>query len=242
MDRMIHLEDHFSLKDLGKGISNVAKDAVKLGVAPVKQAISSVTGKQYDTKFSTGVGKTLNAVQSTGAKLLNTTVKSAADTITFGGATKLANVVRSKENKEKPFDYNESRNLGNTGVKVVDKIAPTLGTVSKVVGGIAGSATLASGIKTLAEKSKIPANVLNQVKTQAQMGLMNNPQNLQSTQQLQDMKDGNELPYPDFSANGNSLASFSGTKIMFIGLAIVVLLLLASSKHGQRTIKRYAKK
>jgi hypothetical protein len=130
--------DNFSLKKLGKGIVNVAKDSVKLAVAPVKLAVSSVTGKPVKTEYSTKVGKVVAKVHDTGSKALTSTVKGFADTVTGGYATKAANLLRKDEYKEKPFAYNEQKKSIANDIslgKTLDKVAVVLPTVGAVAGG-----------------------------------------------------------------------------------------------------------
>jgi hypothetical protein len=62
---------------------------------------------------------------------------------------------------------------------------------------------------------------------------------LVSTELLDNMVSGNEIGGFGDDDDENLLASFGGPSILWIGLAIVALVLLASSKGGQRTIKRY---
>lgn len=119
-----------------KGITNVISDVAKLSVAPVTQAVSSVSGKPIDLKLKTGAAKTIGAIQETGAKSLNSLVKGFADTVTLGYATKAANLVRKDKYKEKAFKYNEmTPTQYKTGVKFLDKTAQILPAGSAAVGG-----------------------------------------------------------------------------------------------------------
>lgn len=222
--------NHFSLKKLGKKIGNVAKDAVQMGAAPVKLAVASVTGKPAKIKYNTKLGKVVGGIHDESTKKLTATVKRVGDTITLGGASKLANVVRKKEYKEKPGQYNELR-PSNTGVKFIDKLSDKMNPVTQVAGTIAGGYTLASGVKTLAGKTNIPASALSQVAEYAKVGLSDDPSSYRDTQLLEDMKNGNEIPGGEYK---NKLGSFfSGEMSPIVIIIAIVLLVIAVSASGK---------
>lgn len=147
--------DHFSLKKTFKKIGNVAKDAVKLGVQPVKLAVASVTGKPVNTTYSTKLGAVVGKVHDTGNKALTSTAKGFADTITGGLATKAANVLRKDKYKEKAFAYNEMKNSGGPSFgKTLDKVATVLPTVGAVAGGVVAGAMAGNKALSLGKKQE----------------------------------------------------------------------------------------
>lgn len=143
--------DHFSLKGL-------VKDVGKMATAPIKIAVNSVKGKKTDINYDTGFGKIVGGAVDKGNTILNKTVKSAGDVITGGLATKAVNVIRSDENKEQAFKYNDE--TSDTGIKVIDKLGDIGGKVGTVVGGVAGGASAMGGLSKLGGKNA--ASLVNQ--------------------------------------------------------------------------------
>jgi len=140
------------LKDF---VSDVGKTIAYSVAAPV----NSVTGHKYKPEYSTKVGSVLGQGSNVGIDSLHIAGKSFADTITGGAATKLANKVRSDENKESAFNYNEMKNLHsvNTGVKAIDKGFNTFEQVSKkgavILGAAAGAKALGGAVDKIGDKS-----------------------------------------------------------------------------------------
>jgi hypothetical protein len=231
--RVYYPPNHFSLKKAFKKVGNIAKDAVTLGTAPVKLAVSSVTGKKPKIQYKTKVLGAIGKIHDESTKKLTGTVKAVGDTITLGYATKAANLLRKKEDREQAYKYHELKR-SDTGMKFVDKASGIVGKAAPIAGSIVGGYSLASGIKSLSKSTKIPPDILNQLKNK--IGAKGE---LVSTELLDNMVSGNEIGGFGDDDDENLLASFGGPSILWIGLAIVALVLLASSKGGQRTIKRY---
>lgn len=145
--------DNFSLKKTFRKIGDVATDIGKLSVQPVKLAVSSVTGKPVNTKYSTKVGAIVGKVHDTGNKALTSTAKGFADTITVGYATKAANLIRKDKFKEKAFAYNEMKNSGGPSLgKTLDKVATVLPTVGAVAGGVVAGTVAGKKALSLTKK------------------------------------------------------------------------------------------
>lgn len=145
--------DNFSHKKTFRKIGDVASDIGKLSVQPVKLAVSSVTGKPVNTKYSTKVGAIVGKIHDTGNKALTSTAKGFADTITGGYATKAANLIRKDRYKEKAFAYNEMKNSGGPSLgKTLDKVATVLPTVGAVAGGVVAGTVAGKKALSLTKK------------------------------------------------------------------------------------------
>jgi len=222
----------FSLKKLGKKIGNVAKDAVTLGKAPIALAVSSVTGKKPKLEYKTKVLGAVGKIHDESTKKLTGTVKAVGDTITLGYATKAANLVRKKENREQAYKYHELEK-SNTGMKFVDKASGVVGKVAPVAGALVGGYTLASGLKTAAAKTKIPTAILQQAAERLRVGANTDADTLRDTSLLEDFKNGREEVRDDESNDdGNLLAGFGNVSPIMIGIAILALILLAMGSRG----------
>lgn len=125
---------------LTTGIGKVVGDASKIAITPITGAVSSIKGADVDLKLQTKAGKAVNAVTQTGSKALHGALKGFGDAVTFGYATKAANLIRSDENKEKAFNYTEMRpTKDKTGIKFVDKVTQVLPAVSAALGATAAA-------------------------------------------------------------------------------------------------------
>lgn len=238
MDRCIeYSRNNFSLKKAFKKVTNVVKDTVQMGAAPIKLAVSSVTGKPAKLNYKTKIGKIVGGIHDESTKKLTATVKRVGDTITLGGASKLANVVRKDEYKEKPGQYGELR-PSNTGIGWIDKASDKLNPFTQVAGTIAGGYSLASGVKTLAGKTKIPASVFSQLAEKLKVGSGDvDPNSLKDTNLLKDFLNGNE--YPETESNLKLGGMFGEINPIMIALAIGVLILLAMSGGGKKSVYTY---
>jgi hypothetical protein len=113
--------------DIGKTLSYTAASSV-----------NSVTGHKYTPKYKTKIGKVLGGINEKGTDNVKLLGKGFADGLTNGGATKMANKVRKKENRETPFSgYTESRKI-TTGVDWLDKGLDKSGKVSVGIGATIG--------------------------------------------------------------------------------------------------------
>jgi hypothetical protein len=101
--------EYFSLKKLVKKVGDFAGDLGK-GVAYVAASgVNSITGHTYSPDFKTGAGKFLSGLTVQGTDSIHVLGKTFGDTITGGNATKLANKLRTEENKESVGNYAESK-------------------------------------------------------------------------------------------------------------------------------------
>jgi hypothetical protein len=113
--------------DIGKTISYTAASSV-----------NSITGHKYTPKYKTKAGKVLGGINEKGTDNLKLLGKSFADGISDGAATKAANKLRKKENRETAFTgYTENRKVV-TGVDWLDKGLDKSGKVSIGIGATIG--------------------------------------------------------------------------------------------------------
>ena len=131
-------------KSIGNFFGDVAKGVAYSVAAPV----SSITGHKYKPEFRTKAGSVLAGGSNIGIDSLHLIGKSFADAATGSLATKIANTVRKKENKETAFNYNELQNWHkvDTGVEFIDKGFNTLQKVSKGGAVLLGQAYGVKGI------------------------------------------------------------------------------------------------
>ena len=111
-------------------------DLGKVGAEPIKNSFGSITGKDNDFVYETKVGKDLGGIVELGVDSGHTALKTYADTLSGGYASKVVNLVRADEYKESAGNYNEQKEIrfepGSTlgsVENVVMKGAPIVGTI-----------------------------------------------------------------------------------------------------------------
>jgi hypothetical protein len=154
------------VKKVGKAAKKVGNFAGDLGKGVAKNAIApleSITGKDWDPNYRTKAGRAIAVSADKGTNMLHVAGKAFADGISGGNATKLANKLRKKEYREKPFKYNELNMTGkhnSTGIKMVDKSYSTLGKVTTVGAGIFGQASAVIGAAKATKNLVTPAGTI----------------------------------------------------------------------------------
>ncbi len=143
----LKLETGIAKKAAATGVGKFAQDTVRLGVAPLTNAISSVKGQPINNGYVTKTAKILGKLNDVGNQGVNIVSKSFADTITGGLASKAKNALASKIDPkgklgyvpEKAYSYGEMTPSQSSGVKILDKAASYVPIASAVVGTLAGA-------------------------------------------------------------------------------------------------------
>lgn len=111
-------------------------DLGTVGAEPIKNSKDSITGKDTNLKYNTSMGKDIGGIVEMGVDSGHTALKTYANTLTGGYASKVTNIFRDDEHKESAGNYHEASqerfDKGSFLAKVdsnVQKGAPIVGTL-----------------------------------------------------------------------------------------------------------------
>lgn len=121
MNSGLKRKDNSFLESVGKVAVDVAKGVSYVAAAPV----NSITGHVYDPGLETKLGGVLGGTAIIGTDSVNLMAKTFVDTVSFGGGSKLANVIRKDENKESAGNYMESKSKTDevSSLKAFEKVS-----------------------------------------------------------------------------------------------------------------------
>jgi hypothetical protein len=146
-------------KKVGNFVGDIGKGIAKNAIAPLE----SVTGRDWNPGYKTKAGRALAVAADKGTNMLHVAPKAFADGFTGGRATKWANNLRKKENREVAFHYNEMNMVGahnSTGIKGLDKGFNVLGKVTSAAAGIFGQAYAIAGAAKATKNLVNPAGTI----------------------------------------------------------------------------------
>ncbi len=242
------------------GVGKAAQDTVRLGMAPITNAISSVKNQKIDNGYQTKTGKIVGKLHDSGNVGINVVAKSFADTISGGLVSKGKNWLAEKIDpkgklgyqQQAKYKYGEMSGAPNSGVKVLDKTLSYVPVASAAVGTVAAVYSGGTGLGALAPviggaiASKIPNKDRSNIKpTNVSIGsnVLNDQQPIVTDAPMTRINNGlpNNTPkgvqpgdIPGTLQTDNALASFGSFDFtnpwMIGGVIVLVILMLSVSK------------